>query len=304
MHFIIKQISRLPFCVLYAISDMVYVILYCIIGYRKKIVRKNLSSAFPEKTQKELRDIERKFYHWLCDYFVETVKLLTIIPEQMKQHLEFRGMEKLTDAYDRGQGAAVFLGHYCNWEWLSAVGLYYPKEYSHVFSGLIYHPLRNDFMDNLMKEARASLGGTPVPKRDILRQLVVLKREKRPYLFGYIFDQAPKWENIHLWTPFLNHNTPVFTGAERIAKKMNDRVVFVRMERPKRGKYVATFDVVSENASQEPEYEITRRCLALLEDSIRKAPHLYLWSHNRWKRTYEGYLKWKQTIPHAHSVTG
>ena len=166
---------------------MVYVILYCIIGYRKKIVRKNLSSAFPEKTQKELRDIERKFYHWLCDYFVETVKLLTITPEQMKQHLEFRDMEKLTDAYDRGQGAAVFLGHYCNWEWLSAVGLYYPKEYSHAFSGLIYHPLRNDFMDNLMKEARASLGGTPVPKRDILRQLVVLKREKRPYLFGYIF---------------------------------------------------------------------------------------------------------------------
>ncbi len=164
---------------------MVYVILYCIIGYRKKIVRKNLSSAFPEKTQKELRDIERKFYHWLCDYFVETVKLLTITPEQMKQHLEFRDMEKLTDAYDRGQGAAVFLGHYCNWEWLSAVGLYYPKEYSHAFSGLIYHPLRNDFMDNLMKEARASLGGTPVPKRDILRQLVVLKREKRPYLFVY-----------------------------------------------------------------------------------------------------------------------
>lgn len=287
MHFIIKQLSRLPFGVLYAISDFIFVVLYYIVGYRKKVVRKNLSSSFPEKSEAELHDIERKFYRWFCDYIVETVKLLSMSREDMKRHMEFHNVELATEAYSRGQGIAAFLGHYCNWEWLSAVGIYYPEEFSYVFNGLIYHPLRNKFMDNLMKEARSGLAGTPVPKNNILREMVKLKKEKRPWLFGYIFDQSPKWENIHLWTDFLNHNTPVFTGAERLSRKMDDRVLFVTMERPKRGKYIAKFHLVSDHAAEEPEFEITKRCLAMLEESIRKEPHLYLWSHNRWKRTYE-----------------
>lgn len=295
MLFIIRQISKLPFGILYAISDVVYFFLYRLIGYRKKIVRSNLSSSFPEKTEKELRDIERRFYHWLCDYFVETLKLLSITPENMKRHLEFRNVEIITQAYDKGQGVAAFLGHYCNWEWLSAIGLYYPDEYEHAFNGLVYHPLRNDFMDNLMKEARSSMRGTPVPKKNILRELVRLKRDKTPYLFGYIFDQSPKWDNIHLWTDFLNHNSPVFTGAERLARKMDDRVVFLSMERPKRGKYIATFQLIAEHAAETQEYEITKKALSLLENSIRNAPHLYLWTHNRWKRTYEEYLQRQET---------
>ena len=199
MHFIIKQISRLPFGVLYVISDVVCFFLYRLIGYRKKIVRKNLRSSFPEKSDEELKEIERKFYHWLCDYFVETIKLLSMTPEEMKEHMEFHNVHLATEAYDRGQGFSAFLGHYCNWEWLSAVGIYYPKGYENVFNGLIYHPLRNDFMDNLMKEARSNLRGTPVPKKNILREIVRLKKEGTPYLFGYIFDQSPKWENIHLY---------------------------------------------------------------------------------------------------------
>ena len=294
MHFIIKQISRLPFWVLYVISDVVCFFLYRLIGYRKKIVRKNLRSSFPEKSDEELKEIERKFYHWLCDYFVETIKLLSMTPEEMKEHMEFHNVHLATEAYDRGQGFSAFLGHYCNWEWLSAVGIYYPKGYENVFNGLIYHPLRNDFMDNLMKEARSNLRGTPVPKKNILREIVRLKKEGTPYLFGYIFDQSPKWENIHLWTDFLNHNTPVFTGAERLMKKANDRVVFVSMKRPKRGKYIASFHLITDNPAAEPEYALTKRALAMLEESIRETPHLYLWSHNRWKRTYEEYQRRQQ----------
>ena len=295
MLFIIRQISRLPFSLLYPLSDALYFFLYRLIGYRKKIVRGNLASSFPEKTQQELRDIERKFYHWLCDYFVETLKLLSMTPEEMKKHLEMRNVEIVTQAYDKGQGVAAFLGHYCNWEWLSATGLYYPKRYENAFIGLIYHPLRNDFMDNLMKQARSSLRGTPVPKKNILRELVRLKRDKTPYLFGYIFDQSPKWDNIHLWTDFLNHYSPVFTGAERLARKMDDRVVFVSMERQKRGKYIATFHLIANHAADTQEFEITKKALSLLEDSIRKDPHLYLWTHNRWKRTYEEYLQRQET---------
>ena len=132
----LKLISRLPFCVLYVISDIAYFFVRHIVGYRKDIVRKNLSASFPEKSEKELREIEKKFYHWLCDYFVETLKLLTITPEEMKKHLEFRGLEQLVAVKKEGQGVSSFLGHYCNWEWLSAAGLYWP--WPDDVMGLIY----------------------------------------------------------------------------------------------------------------------------------------------------------------------
>lgn len=285
---LVRPLSRLPFKVLYVISDIVYVILYYLVGYRKKIVRKNLSTSFPEKSEAELREIERKFYRWLCDYFVETLKLLTITPEEMKRHLEFRGLDMVKAQKKEGQGVAAFLGHYCNWEWLSAIGIYWPWPGDEM--GLIYHPLRNDTIDDLMLKMRSSLGGVCVKKKHILRELVALRRRKQNYLMGYIFDQSPKWENIHLWLDFLNHNTPVFTGAERIARKMNDIVVFVSMERPERGRYIATFHLLSSEPSNVPEYELTRKGFALLEESVRRQPEFYLWTHNRWKRTYEEYL--------------
>ena len=179
MEFILTLISRLPFKVLYVISDMVYVLVYYLIGYRKNIVRKNLTASFPEKNEKELREIERKFYHWLCDYFVETLKLLTITPEEMKKHLEFRGLEKLVEVKKDGQGVSAFLGHYCNWEWLSAAKLYWPWQDAEM--GLIYHPLRNEKFDRLMLNMRSSLGGVCIPKQHILRELVALRRKGQDY---------------------------------------------------------------------------------------------------------------------------
>ena len=286
---LVRLLSRLPFKVLYAISDIVYVLVYHVVGYRKKIVRKNLTASFPEKNEKELREIEKKFYHWLCDYFVETLKLLTITPEEMKKHLEFRGLEKLVEVKKDGQGVSAFLGHYCNWEWLSAAKLYWPWQDAEM--GLIYHPLRNEKFDRLMLNMRSSLGGVCIPKQHILRELVALRRKGQDYQFGYIFDQSPKWDSIHLWLDFLHQKTPVFTGAERIAKKVNDLVVFVSMERPERGKYIANYHIISDNPKELPEYELTKRGFAMLENDIRRNPEFYLWTHNRWKRTYDEYLK-------------
>lgn len=285
---ILTLISRLPFRVLYVISDMVYVIVYHILGYRKKIVRKNLRTSFPEKTEDELRAIEKRFYHWFCDYFVETLKLLSITPEEMKRHIEFRNVDQIIAAKKEGQGISAFLGHYCNWEWLSAAGLFWPVPDD--VMGLIYHPLRNDTFDDLMIKARSSLGGKCINKKHILRELVTLRREKRGYLFGYIFDQSPKWQNIHLWLDFLNHKTPVFTGAERIARKMNDLVVFVSLERPERGRYIASYHIISANPNEEEEYALTKKGFAMLEEEIRRNPEFYLWTHNRWKRTYEEFV--------------
>ena len=279
-------ISLLPFWLLYLISDGFFLLIYYLVRYRRKVVWKNLSSSFPEKDEAELRQISRQFYHWLCDYFVETVKLLSISNKKLLQRIEFRGVEQLEQCFDNGQDCAAILGHYCNWEWLSATGLAF-KRHPEAVTGLIYHPLYNDAFDQLFIDIRKAHGGDCIPKQDILRHLITFKRDNHRSLFGYISDQAPRWHNIHLWLPFLNHDTPVFTGGERIMRKMDDAVFYVEMERPRRGQYVCTFKLISPHAAQEPDDEITRRFFQMLEETIRRAPSYYLWTHNRWKRTHE-----------------
>ena len=279
-------ISLLPFWLLYLISDGFFLLIYYLVRYRRKVVWKNLSSSFPEKDEAELREISRQFYHWLCDYFVETVKLLSISNERLLRRIEFRGVEELEKCFDHGQDCAAILGHYCNWEWLSATGLAF-RRHPEAVMGLIYHPLYNDAFDRLFIDIRKAHGGNCIPKQDILRHLITLRRDNRRSLFGYISDQAPRWHNIHLWLPFLNHDTPVFTGGERIMRKMDNAVFYVEMERPRRGQYICTFRMVSPHAAQEPDDEVTRRFFQMLEETIHRAPAYYLWTHNRWKRTHE-----------------
>ncbi len=283
---IVYILSLLPFRVLYLISDGLYLIVYHLIRYRRKIVRKNLTASFPEKSQEELRRTERQFYHWLCDYVFETFKLLSISDANLLNHMELRGMDQLELCFDKGQNCAAILGHYCNWEWLSAVSLGFHR-HPDATVGLIYHPLYNEAVDRLFIDLRSAHHGMCVPKQDILRHLISLKRDNRRSLFGYISDQSPKWENMHLWLDFLHHDTPVFTGAERIMQKMNDAVFYVDMERPRRGQYICTFRLISAEAAREEEFTITCRFFQMLEQSIYRQPAYYLWTHNRWKRGRE-----------------
>ena len=278
--------SLLPFRILYGISDCLYLLIYHIVGYRKRVVRNNLTSSFPEKDIKEIKRIERGFYHFLCDYFMETIKLLSITPEKMRQHLKFRNVEDVEKCFDDGQTCAGILGHYCNWEYLSATGLGF-KRYPDAIMGLIYHPLYNKAFDRLFLNLRQHLGGVCVPKKDILRYLLAYRREKKMSYFGYISDQTPKWNNIHLWLPFLNHDTPVFTNGEKIMRKMNNAVFYVDMERPRRGLYIVTMKLITRTPNELEENAITRRFFEMLEESIHRDPRYYLWSHNRWKRTHE-----------------
>ena len=303
-------VSRLPYRVLYGLSDGLYLVLYYVVRYRRGIVRKNLTSSFPEKSRHEILGIERKFYRWLCDYGVETVKLLTVSDEELLKHIEFRGTEAIERCFDEGQPCAGMLGHYCNWEYLSTTALGMKRwgggravsgerraersdcssgsedgRHAPAVMGLIYKPLRSDVMDRLFLTIRGQKGGTCVSRKDILRKLVELKRDDRMSLFGYIADQGPRWENIHLWLPFMNHDTPVFTGSERIIRKMGHAVFYIDMDRPYRGKYICTMRPITRHPEQMAEYELTRTYFQMLEKTIRRAPQYYLWSHNRWKRT-------------------
>ena len=279
-------LSLLPFWALYVLSDGIYLIIYRLVGYRKKVVRKNLSTAFPEKSEEDRLVIEKKFYHWLCDYFLEAIKLLSISRKSLDKRFVLTNPEVIIDCFKEGQSVATILGHYCNWEWLSCVGKDYENDKWRV--GLVYHPLYNKAADRLWQKIRSCIpNGVPIPKQDILRYLIQYKRDGIMSIFGYISDQAPKWENIHLWLPFLNKETPVFTGAERIMKKMNNAVFYVEMGRPKRGYYTCTYHLITKEPQKMEEHEITRRFFQMLEQTIRQRPEHYLWTHNRWKRTHE-----------------
>lgn len=293
-------VSKLPYRALYVISDIANLVLYHIVRYRRDIVRRNITSAFPEKSLEECISIERGFYKWFCDYFVETVKLMSVSRQELLSRIEFRGIDKIEECFDRGQTCAGILGHYGNWELLSATGLVI-KKHPEAVIGLIYHPLRSQLFDRLFINMRQSMGGVCVPKKDILRYLVSFRSQNLMNLFGYIADQAPRYRNIHLWLPFLNHDTPVFTGAERITRKMNNAVFYIDVERPERGKYIYTFKLMTDKPGEMPEFEITKKFFVMLEQTIRREPRFYLWSHNRWKRTREEFDK-EFKIENGHVV--
>ena len=286
----IHHIVRLvPFWLLYVISDLAYLLVYHIFGYRRTIVRRNLRTSFPEKDEAGIKHIEREFYHWFCDYFVETFKLLGISDKELRRRFTVKGADEVERCFAEGQDCAALLGHYCNWEWLSCTGIAFPEGRK---MGLVYKPLKSAFFDRLFRRIRSSQpSGIVVPKQDILRQLITLRRSGTRSLFGYIADQGPRYANIHLWLPFLNHDTGVFTGAERIIRKMNNAVFYVSMQRPRRGYYTATFKLLTRTPSQLPEHELTRRFFHLLETDIQNRPQYYLWTHNRWKRTHEEFDK-------------
>ena len=285
---LVYLLSLMPFWMLYAISDFNYLIVYRLVGYRRKVVRKNLRNSFPDKTEKELKTIEKKFYHWFCDSILETFKLLTISDKNLLKRLEYRGLEQLEECFDRKQDTATILGHYCNWEWLSSINLGF-KRYPDAVVGSIYHELKNPAVDRLFKDIRKAKRSVLINKQSIPRYLVKYRKEDTRYMFGYISDQGPRWHNIHLWLDFMHQNTPVFTGGERLMRKMNNAVFYIKMERPKRGKYIATFIPITYEPNELPEFEITRRFFKMLEESINERPEFYLWTHNRWKRTKEKY---------------
>ena len=293
------MISLLPLRVLYCISDVLYLLLYKLIGYRRRVVRNNLSTSFPEKDEKERRTIEKKFYHFFCDYIIETIKLLSIRRKTLLKHMEYRNMEEMEHCFDEGQSVCALLGHYCNWEFLTTVNVGW-KRYPEAKVGLVYHPLSSKVVDRLIIATRQHTGGVAVPKQEVLRYMIRYKQQGLHSLFGLISDQSPKWENIHLWLPFLNHETPVFTGAERLIRKMNNAVFYAEMSRPKRGKYVVNFQLMTREPGTLEENELTRMFFTRLEETIRQTPYLYLWSHDRWKRTREEFERRFTVDAHGH----
>lgn len=277
--------SLIPFKILYFLSETVfYFFIYKCFGYRKKIVRKNLESSFPEKSTEQLRKLEQEFYHWFCDYFVETIKLLTIKETELKRRMTFKGTEAVNKCIKDGQSCAVYLGHYCNWEWITSLPFWVSQE---AVCGQIYRPLENRIFDKLFLKLRQRFGAECIAMDEVLRKTVENKAKNRLTVIGFISDQGPNWSNIHHWCDFLNHDTPVFTGTERIARKFNQAVFYMEVSCKSRGYYEAEFKLMTRTPKDMAEHELTNLYFKNLEKTIRENPAYWLWSHKRWKRTHE-----------------
>lgn len=278
---LLRLISRLPLGVLYVLADLCFPLLYYVARYRRKVVTENLNNAFPELSPRERRQIRRRFYRWFCDYVVETLKLLSMSRQEMMRRMVIEGVDEMERSLETKPFVFIFLGHYCNWEWVSSIPLWYQKEDSH--GAQLYRPLKNKAFDGLFLEMRSRFGSENISKYEALRHILQLRRDGKKTCIGFISDQTPGWNSIHDWVDFLHQDTPVFTGTERIAKKVDAAIFFADIRRVRRGYYHLVLRRMTDEPKDFPDYALTEQYMRELEQIIRRQPHLWLWSHRRWK---------------------
>lgn len=272
--------ALLPLSVLYILSDILFPFLYYIVRYRRKLVRKNLNNSFPNYSQDKIIQIEKDFYHFLCDYYVETIKLLYISEAELKRRMVFENIELLNNVAREGKSCLLSLGHYCNWEYVPLISYCLDSD---IYTGQIYKKLSNKDFDDFFYKIRNQFKSQNIEMRDAFRSIIKNKQEGKIMVIGFITDQRPKRYNDEYWTQFLNQNTLTLTGMERIARQFSYPVVYLDIQRVKRGHYKGVFKIITTDASIEKEYVVTEKYMRYLEGSILRDPAYWLWSHNRWK---------------------
>jgi KDO2-lipid IV(A) lauroyltransferase len=272
-------IWALPLPVAYAISDFTYIILYRIAGYRRGVVRTNLTESFPEKSLNEIVEIEKKFYHHLCDLFIESMQLLHLTNREVKHRFRYTNPELFEELYAKNKDVIVVMGHYGNWE----VNISFPL-WSDYRTLATYKPLNNPYFDKKMKEDRERFGIEAIAMKNTVKRMLELSKDPKPTLLALIADQAPNNSETDFWVNFLNHETGIFLGPEKIARKINAAVLFLDIQKPKRGFYDLTAHVLCTDGKQTTDGEITKAHVLALEKTIKHKPENWLWSHRRWKR--------------------
>jgi len=275
---LIWALTLLPLRIQYLLSDLLFVLNYLFIGYRKKVVYLNLRNSFPEKSNKDIRSITRKFYRHLFDQMIESIALMHMSPRKILKHNKFKNPEVIEDLYKKNKGVILVTGHYGNWEWLISLQMLVSHK-----TLAIYKQLNNKYFDRMYINIRSRYGMTPVPMNRILRELISREQKNELTLTYSLSDQRPLFRHIQYWTRFLNQDTPVDLGTEKIARKKDLAVVFSKMRKIRRGIYETEFIPLFENSRETKEHEITDKYLSILEKTIIERPELWLWTHKRWK---------------------
>ena len=271
-------ISILPFPILYFLSDCIFVLMYYVFGYRKKTVRTNLKMALPHLNDKERLVIEKKSFHYLCDTFLEMIKTMTISKAEMSKRYILKNLDYYLEIEKKGKSIALMTAHYASYEWAISMN-------HHItFQGVgIYKKVSNPYFDKLVRNIRSKFKATLITTKETKSFMEQRAIDKRLCLYGFASDQTPRRAENNHWFTFLGIETPIHIGAELFAKKFDMNVGFLKSKRVKRGYYEATIELLSDNVSSIPDYELSELFIRKVEEQIYEAPEFYLWSHKRFK---------------------
>lgn len=271
-------ISLLPFRVLYFISDCFYILVYHIIGYRKKVVIQNITYAFPEKTEQEKIAIMKKFYHHFVDIFIEMIKSFTISEKSIEKRAVYKNLKIMTDLEDKGKHVIVIGSHYGNWEWSLIISRYIKSKGFGAFN-----VIENKYFDKKIRKSRERFGLNLVRTHHISALMKKNIENNTLSSYGFLSDQSPRPHKAHYWQKFFGINVPIHTGAEYLAKLHNLPIVMLKAKKLKRGFYEYEIELLTDKPREYEDYQITDNFLAKLEKQIIEKPELYFWTHKRFK---------------------
>lgn len=271
-------ISKLPFRLFYWFSDCIYILVYYIIGYRKKIVRNNILIALPHVSEEKRLVIEKKFYHHMCDMFLEMIKTMSISSEEMKERFKITNIELLKEYEQKNKSIILLAAHYASWEWLLSIN----ESTSFKCYG-VYKKVNNKYFDAKVRAIRSKFKSILVTTDNTIALINDNEKNGIMSLYGLASDQSPQVHKTFHWQQFMGITVPVHTGAEMLAKRYDLEVVFAKVKKVKRGYYEATFVPIANNPKSIPDYDITDAYLKEVERQILEAPEFYFWTHKRWK---------------------
>jgi len=271
-------ITLLPLSVLYLFSDLLYLVLYYIVAYRRKVVAENLKNSFPEKSEEELKTIEKKFYRHLADLLVETFKVDHMSQAEQMRRFTYSNLELVDRLREDKRDIIAVLGHYNNWEFSTLLPLY--LKYKII---IIFKPLQNKYFNDFINKQRSKYGIVLTPTSQVIREILNYRKQNINTVSVFISDQIPAKGDIRFWTKFLNQDTAVFTGAGKIAAKYDMAVVYFNIQKVKRGHYNLNIELLYEHTEGLSEDQITETHVKRLEEIIREKPEFWIWSHRRWK---------------------
>jgi KDO2-lipid IV(A) lauroyltransferase len=276
-YLVLKPLSFLPLGLLFLFSDIIFVLTYYIVKYRRKVVKQNLKKSFPNKSEEELRNIERNFYHHFTDFIFESIKSISISEKDVINRTALKNQDLLDKYYKQGKNVLVVCGHYNNWEFYA---LSLPKRLKHTTYSL-YQPLKNKFFDKMLLNSRSRNGMKLIQTNDVIS--FFREDNINPKLMVVVNDQSPTNKDKAYWNTFLNQSTGWNVGPEKLAKKFDYVVLFGHSKKVKRGSYEVEFTLITETPKSTADEFITDKYSTILEEVIQKKPEFWLWSHKRWK---------------------
>ena len=281
---LVYMVALLPFPVLYFFADITAFFLRHVIRYRRKIIIRNLKASFPDYPDHAINQIVSKFYSNFADYIFETLKLAHISDSQMRRRMEFSGMEIIDRLFGEGKSIVAYFSHTGNWEWVTSITLHskYRNNPGYKFAQ-VYRPLKSKWFDSEMLRLRSRFGSVSYPKASVLRALLTLRRDGIHSITGFMSDQKPSHgDTIHV-VDFLHQPTAVITGTAKLANRLKMAAVYFDMHKISRGHYHVEVRHITDDASEMTVAQLTDTYINMLQDTIRRQPAIWLWSHNRWK---------------------